>query len=285
LISDDLLQEIEEEIRENRRVTIRDLRYIIPEVSKATIHEAVTEKLGYRKLCASKVPKILTVDHKTKRMGSALKILARYAQEGDEFLESIVTGDETFVFYHTSESKQQSLQWRHTHSPRTKKFKTSISVKKIKASVFWDRKGILLVDLHLPSGATINAAAYCDTLTRVRLAIPKKWRGMLSRGVCLLHDNERPHSAHVTTAILEKFKWDVLDHLPYSPDLATSDFHLFLHLKKHLTGKKFDDDDEVQEEDMTWFKAQAANFYESGIQKLFPRLNKCLDNASDYVEK
>jgi len=27
-----------------------------------------------------------------------------------------------------------------------------------------------------------------------------------------------------------------------------------LHLKKHLAWKKFDDDDEVQEEVMTWFK-------------------------------
>jgi hypothetical protein len=35
---------------------------------------------------------------------------------------------------------------------------------------------------------------------------------------------------------------------PYSPDLTPSDFHLFLHLKKHLAGKMFDDDDEVQEE-------------------------------------
>ena len=46
-----------------------------------------------------------------------------------------------------------------------------------------------------------------------------------------------------------------------------------------------DDDDEVQEEVMTWFKGLAADFYDSGIQKLVPRLNKCLDNASDYVEK
>jgi hypothetical protein len=59
---------------------------------------------------------------------------------------------------------------------------------------------------------------------------------------------------------------------------------LFLHLKKHLAGQKFDDDDEVQEV-MTWFKGQAADFYDSGIQKLVPRLNKCLDNAGDYVEK
>jgi len=47
---------------------------------------------------------------------------------------------------------------------------------------------------------------------------------------------------------------------------------LFLHLKKHLAGKKFDDYDEVQEEVMTWFKWQAADFYDSAIQKLVPRL-------------
>ena len=107
----------------------------------------------------------------------------------------------------------------------------------------------------------------------------------MSRGMWLLHDNARPCSAHVTIALLEKFKWDILDQPPYSPDLAPSDFHLFLHVKKYLAGKKFDDDDEVQEEVMTWFKGQAADFYDSGIQKLVPRLNKYLDNAGDYVEK
>jgi hypothetical protein len=51
------------------------------------------------------------------------------------------------------------------------------------------------------------------------------------------------------------------------------------------TGKKFEDDDEVQEEVMTWFKGMAEDFYDSGTQKLVQRLNKCLDNAGDYVEK
>ena len=49
---------------------------------------------------------------------------------------------------------------------------------------------------------------------------------------------------------------------------------MFLHLKKQLAGKKFDDDDEEQEEVMTWFKVQVADFYDSGIRKLVPRLNK-----------
>jgi len=74
---------------------IRELNHIIPKVCKTTIHEAVTENLGYRKLCTRWVPKMLTDNHKTKQIGSTLKFLMRYTQEGDEFLDSIVTGDET----------------------------------------------------------------------------------------------------------------------------------------------------------------------------------------------
>jgi hypothetical protein len=108
-------------------LNIRDLHHIIPEVSKTTIHEAVIEKVWYRKLSARRGHKIVADDHKTKRMDSAMKPLTRYAQEGDAFHDSIVTGDETWGFHNTPESKQQSLQWRHTHSPEPK-IKNSISV-------------------------------------------------------------------------------------------------------------------------------------------------------------
>jgi len=96
--------------------------------------------------------------------------------------------------------------------------------------------------------------------------------------------NAQSHSAQGTTALLEKFKWDIYDHPPYSPDLAASNSQLFLHLK-HPAGKKFKDDGEVQDEVMTWFNGQAADCYDSEIQKLVPRLNKCLYSAGDGVEK
>jgi hypothetical protein len=41
---------------------------------------------------------------------------------------------------------------------------------------------------------------------------------------------------------------------------------LFLHLKEHLAGKNFDDEDEVQVVVMTWFKVLAADFYDSGTE-------------------
>jgi hypothetical protein len=34
-----------------------------------------------------------------------------------------------------------------------------------------------------------------------------------------------------------------------------------------------------------WFESQAADFYDTGIQKLVPRYDKCLNSGGEYVEK
>jgi len=56
-------------------------------------------------------------------MDAVLMFLMCHSEESVKFLDSIVTGDETWVFHHTPESKQQLTEWHHTHSPRKKKFK------------------------------------------------------------------------------------------------------------------------------------------------------------------
>jgi len=76
-----------------------------------------------------------------------------------------------------------------------------------------------------------------------------------------------------------------MDHPPYSPDLAPSDYHLFLRLKKFLGCKRFDDDDDLTDAVQKWLTSQAAAFYEEGIQKLVPRYDKCLNIRGEYVEK
>jgi hypothetical protein len=43
-----------------------------------------------------------------------------------------------------------------------------------------------------------------------------------------------------------EFQLEVLDFLAHSPDLAPSDFHLLLHLKKLLTVRKFHEDEEAK---------------------------------------
>ncbi|XP_067123351.1 histone-lysine N-methyltransferase SETMAR-like [Centruroides vittatus] len=237
-------------------------------ISRSVLYTIVSEKLNYQKLCSRWVPRLLSDDHKTKSLGSALSFLTRYDQEGDELLDHIVTGDETYVSHMTPESKQQSMEWRHTSSPTKVKAKQTISVRKIMATVFWDRKGILLVDF-MPRGTTINSDTYCVTLRKLRRAIQNKRRGLLSSGVMLLHDNARPHSAQ-TQGLISSFGWEQLDHPPYSPDLAPSDFHLFRYLKEFLGGQQFNDDEEVKTAVMDW-ASQAADFFKVGIQKIVER--------------
>ena len=54
-------------------------------------------------------------------------------------------GDETWVLYINTETKQQSLVWDHTAS--SYKVPQALSDRKVMATVFWDAKGILLVEL------------------------------------------------------------------------------------------------------------------------------------------
>ncbi|GFT99242.1 mariner Mos1 transposase [Trichonephila clavipes] len=151
-------------------------------------------------------------------------------------------------------------------------------------TVFWDSKGILLI-YFLPRSQTNNAAVHCEILRKLRRAIQNKRRGFLSKGVVFLHDNARPHTENVMKTLLRGFGWDVFDHPPYSPDLAPSDFHLFLHLKSFLAGKHLNNDKELKENVFNWLKTQAATFYEEGIEKLVPRYDTCLQNFGSYVER
>jgi hypothetical protein len=65
-----------------------------------------------------------------------LKLLARYEAEGDDFLSTTVTGDETWIHHFKPKTKRQSMEWHHTTSPWKKKFNSIPSASKIMATVF-----------------------------------------------------------------------------------------------------------------------------------------------------
>ena len=103
--------------------------------------------------------------------------------------------------------------------------------------------------------------------------------------ILLLHDNARPHTARTTIDALETLKFEVLSHLPYSPDLVPSDFHFFPHLKRDLKRTHFTSDDEVKQAVMLWIKQRTPEFFIDGMRKLVLRWEKCIERQGDYVEK
>ena len=58
----------------------------------------------------------------------------------------LVTVDETWVHYRKPENTAQSRQWVGPGSPRPKKLKTQPSAGKVMATVFWDAKGVIMLD-------------------------------------------------------------------------------------------------------------------------------------------
>jgi hypothetical protein len=68
----------------------------------------------------------------------------------------------------------------------------------------------------------------------------------------MLHTSAHPYSAAHTKKTLQELKCEALNHLPYSSDVAPSDFHLFGPLKKALRGRQFADDDKVKDKVHDW---------------------------------
>jgi hypothetical protein len=99
--------------------------------------------------------------------------LAYYCEEGDNFLQQIVT----WVLHYQPEIKQKSMQWKHPSSPVAKKFETQPLAGKLVLTIFWYSQGPIL-ETYLESGTTVISATYCDMHQRgLNPAIHSKRRG------------------------------------------------------------------------------------------------------------
>jgi len=152
------------------------------------------------------------------------------------------------------------MEWQHSGSPCPKKFRVQKSAGKVLASICWDQDGILLVD-YLPKGQTINAEYYSFLLVQLKDILKEKCCGKVTKGVLFLHDNAPAHRALATQNKLAYLGFQRLDHPPYSPDLAPSDYHLFPGLKNQLKGCHFSSDVEVIAAAETWLDGQPTEFF------------------------
>ncbi|PNF40231.1 hypothetical protein B7P43_G07076 [Cryptotermes secundus] len=150
-------------------------------------------------------------------------------------LNRIVTWDESWVHHYQPESKCASVQWKHSNSPSTIKFKvtSTSSAGKVMFTVF------------------LVSSECCEVLLKLRDAIRRKRPRKLARGVLLHHASARPHTARAAQKRIQELQWELLEHPPYIPELVRSDFRLFGPLKNHLGCKRFADG-EVETEMRNW---------------------------------
>ncbi|KAK3727640.1 hypothetical protein RRG08_032600 [Elysia crispata] len=146
--------------------------------------------------------------------------LRRFQTEQNDFLGRIITGDETWVYSWDPETKRQSAEWRDFDEPRPEKVRRKQGALKVMHMIFFDMNGVIL-RWPVPIGTTINAQYYKKVLQdKLRPAIRKKRPGLLESGILFHHDNAPVHTARAVTDVLAGYKWELLEHPRYSPDLV-----------------------------------------------------------------
>jgi len=168
--------------------------------------------------------------------------------------------DETWLYHYDQETKQQSMEWQHSGSPRPQKIRVQNSAGKFVVSIFWDQDSIFHID-YLPKDQTIKAENYSSLLVQLKDILKEKRRGKFTKGVLFLHDFASAHRTLATQKKLAYLGFQLLDHPPCSPDLAPSDYHLFPGLKKQLKGYHFSSDAEVIAAAEIWLDGQNSDFF------------------------
>jgi len=73
-----------------------------------------------RRISAKIVPRLLTEDQKENRVEISQELLAN-VNGNENFLNNIITVDETWVYGNDVDTKMQTSQWMRKGSPRPKK--------------------------------------------------------------------------------------------------------------------------------------------------------------------
>ena len=82
-----------------------------------------------------------------------------------------------------------------------------------------------------------------------------------------------------------EYGFDILPHLPYSPDMTPSDFYLFPKLKSHPSGTQYGSNGGAIEAVNKYFGDQEKAFCFEETRKLKQRKAKCIALMGDYIEK
>jgi len=107
---------------------------------------------------------------------------------------------------------------------------------------------------------------------------------LLENGVLILHDNARPHLGKDVRELLDGYRWEVLPHPPYSPDMSPPDFDLFPKLKIKMRGVRFSTLEDLSASVARRVRRLNCSRDLTGIMDLPKRWDAVIWQKGDYTE-
>ena len=92
--TDKRIAAIEEYVMKDRRITVRQVGENFDN-SYRTAQDILTNVIGMPRVCARWVPRLLVPEQKTVRVQICTELQQRLSDEGDSFLNKVITCDET----------------------------------------------------------------------------------------------------------------------------------------------------------------------------------------------
>ena len=163
-----MIDRVERLVLNNRRIRVAELASECG-ISNGSVYTIIHEHLGMSKVSTRWVPRNLNMQDRQQRVES-IELLEVYNANPEDFHTHLVTVDETWLHHWDPDAKKESMQWKHSGSPLPKKFRTQPSASKVMATVFWDSKGIILID-YKPAGTSITGEYYANVIKQLRVAI------------------------------------------------------------------------------------------------------------------
>ena len=100
----------------------------------------------------------------------------------------------------------------------------------------------------------------------------------------ILHDNAIPHKAICVRDLLGRWRWEVLEHPSYSPDLSPCDYDLIPKLKAPFRGHRFRTRDDISIAVLRLIMTNFSHGEANCIRTLPHRWQRTIDSLGDYFE-
>ena len=190
-------------------------------------------------------------------------------------------GNEKWILYKNVEQKRS---WGKQKEPPPTTPKAGLHPRKVMLCIWWDWKGVLYYELLYYEKQVINSNKYCSQLDQLKAALHEKRPELVNRKLIIFHqDNARLPVSFMTRQKLLQLGWEVLIYPPYSPDIATLNFHLFQSLQNSLNGKNFNSLEDCKRHLEQFFAQKDKKFWEDGIMKLPEKWQKVVEQKGEYV--
>ena len=172
IVSQEMIDRVERLVLNNHRINVAELASEYG-ISNGSVYTIIHEHLGMSKVSPRWVPRNLNIQDRQQRVESSQELLEVSNANPEDFHTRLVTRDVTWLHHWDPDTKKESKQWKRPGSPPPKKFRTQPSASKVMATVFWDSKGIILID-YKPAGTSTTGEYYANVLKQLSVVIKEQ---------------------------------------------------------------------------------------------------------------